>query len=132
MNQEKLKYLKLLAVQYPGIAETVTEIVNLKAILNLPKGTEHFITDLHGEYEQFRNIMCNGSGAVQRKIEEEFGSTMGVPEKRGLAMLIYYPEIKVAQLEKKLREEGTLDDWRKVTILRLTKLQKADRYRKRP
>jgi len=125
MSQDKLKYLKLLAVQYPNIAETVTEIVNLKAILNLPKGTEHFITDLHGEYEQFRNIMCNGSGAVHRKIEEEFGSTMGIPEKRGLAMLIYYPEIKVPQIEKKVREDGSLEDWWKVTLLRLTRICKA-------
>ena len=125
MSQENLKYLKLLAVQYPNIAQTVTEIVNLKAILNLPKGTEHFITDLHGEYEQFRNIMCNGSGAVQRKIEEEFGATVGIPEKRGLAMLIYYPEIKVPQIEKRVREEGTLEDWWKVTILRLTRICKA-------
>jgi len=125
MSQENLKYLKLLAVQYPNIAETVTEIVNLKAILNLPKGTEHFITDLHGEYEQFRNIMCNGSGAVQRKIEEEFGATVGIPEKRGLAMLIYYPEIKVPQIEKRVREDGTVEDWWKVTILRLTRICKA-------
>jgi len=125
MDNNNLKYLKLLAVQYPTIAETVTEIVNLKAILNLPKGTEHFITDLHGEYEQFRNIMCNGSGAVQRKIEEEFGSTMGIPEKRGLAMLIYYPEIKVQQIEKIVGDQGTTEDWWKVTILRLTRLCKA-------
>ena len=125
MSQENLKYLKLLAVQYPNIAETVTEIVNLKAILNLPKGTEHFITDLHGEYEQFRNIMCNGSGAVPRTIEEEFGATVGIPEKRGLAMLIYYPEIKVPQIEKRVREEGTVEDWWKVTILRLTRICKA-------
>lgn len=125
MDQEKLKYLKLLASQYPNIAETATEIVNLKAIMNLPKGTEHFITDLHGEYEQFRNIMCNGSGAVQRKIEEEFGITMGIPEKRSLAMLIYYPEIKLPQMEKKAREEGSLDDFRRVTILRLTRVCKV-------
>ncbi|MDO4528831.1 MAG: fructose-1,6-bisphosphatase [Lachnospiraceae bacterium] len=125
MDQNKLKYLKLLAAQYPNIAETATEIVNLKAIMNLPKGTEHFITDLHGEYEQFRNIMCNGSGAVQRKIEEEFGITMGIPEKRSLAMLIYYPEIKLPQMEKKAREDGELDDWRRVTILRLTRVCKV-------
>ena len=122
MEHKEIKYLKLLAAQYPNIASTATEIVNLKAILNLPKGTEHFITDLHGEYEQFRNIMCNGSGAVQRKIELEFGNTMGIPEKRNLAMMIYYPEIKLPQMEKKVRKEGTLDDWRKVTILRLTRV----------
>jgi len=125
MSKDNLKYLKLLAAQYPDIAQTVTEIVNLKAILNLPKGTEHFITDLHGEYEQFRNIMCNGSGAVHRKIEDEFGATMGIPEKRGLAMLIYYPEIKVPQIEKKVREDGSLEDWWKVTLLRLTRICKA-------
>ena len=124
MNQD-LKYLKLLAAQYPNIADTATEIVNLKAIMNLPKGTEHFITDLHGEYEQFRTIMCNGSGAVQRKIEEEFGITMGIPEKRSLAMLIYYPEIKLPQMEKKAREDGTIEDWRRVTILRLTRVCKV-------
>lgn len=125
MGTTDIKYLKLLATQYPSITATATEIVNLKAILNLPKGTEHFITDLHGEYEQFRNIMCNGSGAVQRKIEQEFGNTMGIPEKRNLAMLIYYPEIKMPQVEKKVQEDGTIDDWRKVTILRLTRVCKA-------
>lgn len=125
MEQEKLKYLKLLSTQYPNIAETATEIVNLKAIMNLPKGTEHFITDLHGEHEQFRNIMCNGSGAVQRKIEEEFGITTGIPEKRSLAMLIYYPEIKLPRMEKKASEDGAIDDWRRVTILRLTRVCKV-------
>jgi len=69
--------------------------------------------------------MCNGSGAVQRKIEEEFGATVGIPEKRGLAMLIYYPEIKVPQIEKRVREDGTVEDWWKVTILRLTRICKA-------
>ena len=124
MKDFDLKYLKLLAVQYPNIAETATEIVNLKAILSLPKGTEHFITDIHGEYEQFRNIMCNGSGAVQVKIEQEFGNSMGMPEKRTLAMLIYYPEIKLPQMEKKVREDGTLEDWYSVTISRLTRMCK--------
>lgn len=125
MDNQDLKYLRLLADQYPNIAATATEIVNLKAILNLPKGTEHFITDIHGEYEQFRNIMCNGSGAVQRKIEQEFGATMGIPEKRTLASLIYYPEIKLPQMEKKVRAEGTLEDWHRVTIFRLTRVCKA-------
>ncbi len=125
MDERDLKYLKLLANQYPNIAATATEIVNLKAILNLPKGTEHFITDIHGEYEQFRNIMCNGSGAVQKKIEEEFGSSLGIPEKRTLAMLIYYPEIKIPQIRKKVSAEGTLEDWQRVTIFRLIRVCKA-------
>lgn len=125
MNKTELKYLKLLATQYPNIPSTVSEIVNLKAILNLPKGTEHFITDLHGEYEQFRNIMCNGSGAVQRKIEQEFGNTMGIPEKRTLEMLIIYPEIKLPQMVEKInKQDGTLEDWYNVTILRLTRVCK--------
>ena len=120
----ELEYLKLLSEQYPNIPKTATEIVNLKAILNLPKGTEHFITDVHGEYEQFRNIMCNASGAIQRKIEQEFGNSMGIPEKRALEMLIIYPEIKLPQMEKKIGEEGTLDDWYSVTIARLTRVCK--------
>ena len=124
MADYDLNYLKLLATQYPNIASTATEIVNLKAILNLPKGTEHFITDVHGEYEQFRNIMCNCSGAVQNKIEDEFGSTLGIPDKRGLAMLVYYPEIKLPQIRKLVTEEGTLSDWYRVTIFRLTRLCK--------
>ena len=94
--------MKVLATQYPNIAAAATEIVNLKAILSLPKATEHFITDVHGEYEQFRHVMCNGSGAVQRKIEDEFGSSLGIPEKRTLATLIYYPELKIKQIEGKL------------------------------
>ena len=85
MENADIKYLKVLATQYPNIAAAATEIVNLKAILSLPKATEHFITDVHGEYEQFRHVMCNGSGAVQRKIEDEFGSSLGIPEKRTLA-----------------------------------------------
>ena len=73
-----MKYLKVLATQYPNIAACATEIVNLNAILNLPKPTEHFITDVHGEYEQFRHIMSNASGAIERKIEDEFGSSLPV------------------------------------------------------
>ena len=71
------KYLELLAEKYPTEQAVCREIINLKAILSLPKATEHFITDVHGEYEQFRHVMCNGSGAVQRKIEDEFGSSLG-------------------------------------------------------
>ena len=120
--EKDISYLKLLADQYPNIAATATEIVNLKAIMNLPKGTEHFITDVHGEYEQFRNIMRNCSGAVRKKVRQEFGNTLGIPEKRALAMLIYYPEVKLPQMEKKTREEGTLEDFYNVTISRLVKV----------
>ena len=111
MENADFKYLKVLATQYPNIAAAATEIVNLKAILSLPKATEHFITDVHGEYEQFRHVMCNGSGAVQRKIEDEFGSSLGIPEKRTLATLIYYPELKIKQIEGKLTQRENLEDW---------------------
>ena len=124
MENADIKYLKVLATQYPNIAAAATEIVNLKAILSLPKATEHFITDVHGEYEQFRHVMCNGSGAVQRKIEDEFGSSLGIPEKRTLATLIYYPELKIKQIEGKLTARENLEDWYKVTIFRLIRVCK--------
>ena len=73
MEQTDLRYLKSLAKQYPTVAAAATEIINLQAILSLPKGTEHFITDIHGEYDQFQHVLKNGSGAIKRKIEDEFG-----------------------------------------------------------
>ena len=89
MDELELRYIKSLAKQYPTIAAASTEIVNLSSILNLPKGTEHFLTDIHGEYEQFNHVMKNGSGAVRRKIDEEFGNTISEHDKRALATLIY-------------------------------------------
>lgn len=124
MKNADIKYLKVLSNQYPNIAAAATEIVNLNAILSLPKGTEHFITDLHGEYEQFRHIMSNGSGAIQRKIDDEFGSSLGIPEKRQLAMLIYYPEVKVKQIEEQITDPVDLTDWYRVTIFRLIRVCK--------
>lgn len=120
-----MKYLKVLAKQYPNIASAATEIVNLKAILSLPKGTEHFITDIHGEYEQFRHILSNGSGAIQRKIEEEFGSSLAIPDKRTLAMLIYYPECKLEQIQEQLLDGEALEDWYRVIIFRLIRVCKT-------
>jgi fructose-1,6-bisphosphatase-3 len=119
-----MKYLKVLANQYPNIPAAATEIVNLKAILSLPKATEHFITDVHGEYEQFRHVMSNGSGAIQRKIEDEFGSSLGIPEKRTLAMLIYYPELKIKQIQGQIQNQEDLEDWYRVTIFRLIRVCK--------
>ncbi|MCC8151524.1 MAG: fructose-1,6-bisphosphatase [Lachnospiraceae bacterium] len=124
MKNADLKYLKVLANQYPNIASVATEIVNLKAIMSLPKGTEHFITDVHGEYEQFRHVMNSGSGAIQRKIEDEFGSTLGIPEKRTLAMLIYYPEVKIRQIRQQIPDEENMTDWYRVTIFRLIRVCK--------
>ena len=91
------KYLELLAKTYPDISSATTEIINLQAILNLPKGTEHFITDIHGENEQFQHILRNCSGAIKRRIEEEFSYELNITEKKELAMLIYYPAFKLKQ-----------------------------------
>ena len=122
MEDKDFRYLKILARQYPTVAQAATEIVNLQAILSLPKGTEHFITDIHGEYEQFQHILKNGSGAIKRKIEEEFGSAITVAEKKALATLIYYPEQKMAQV---LKNEENIEDWYKVTMYRLIRVCKS-------
>lgn len=78
----ELKYLELLSKSFPSIAETSTEIVNLQAILNLPKGTEHFLTDVHGEYEAFSHVLRNGSGSIRQKIEDIFQDTLTESEKK--------------------------------------------------
>ena len=122
MQENDLRYLKSLAKQYPTVAQAATEIVNLQAILSLPKGTEHFITDIHGEYEQFQHILKNGSGAIKRKIEEEFGNAITVSAKKSLATLIYYPKQKMDQV---LKEEENIEDWYAVTMNRLIRVCKA-------
>ncbi|MCI9149706.1 MAG: fructose-1,6-bisphosphatase [Lachnospiraceae bacterium] len=122
MKETELRYLKGLAKQYPSIASAATEIINLQAILSLPKGTEHFITDIHGEYEQFQHVLKNGSGAIKRKIEEEFGNNFSLSEKKSIATLIYYPELKLEQMQKK---EENIEDWYKVTIYRLVRICKV-------
>lgn len=118
MEDLNLKYLKSLSVQYPTIARASTEIINLQARLNLPKETEHFVSDIHGEYEQFLHILRNGSGAVRNKIEDAFGSTLSQRDKKSLAALIYYPEQKVEQMKLELEEEDLMD-WYKVSLHRL-------------
>ncbi|EKQ56509.1 MULTISPECIES: fructose-bisphosphatase class III [unclassified Clostridium] len=117
--EENIKYLKLLSRQYPTIAAASTEIINLEAILNLPKGTEHFLADLHGEYEPFVHVLKNGSGAVKIKIQEVFGNSLMDCEKKSLATLVYYPEQK---LEIVQREEKDINDWYKINLYRLIEL----------
>ena len=95
-----LQYLKSVSRLYPNISATATEIINLRSILSLPKGTEHFLSDIHGEYQQFEHVLRNGSGAVRRKIDDEFGDILSPSEKRDLASLIYYPEEKLALVKK--------------------------------
>ena len=116
MNEMEQKVLKTLSHQYKNIAAASTEIINLQSILNLPKGTEHFLTDIHGEYEQFNHVLKNGSGSVRRKIDEEFGNTISNKDKKSLATLIYYPESKLEIVE---REEDNLEDWYKISLHRL-------------
>ncbi|MEA5011695.1 MAG: fructose-1,6-bisphosphatase [Angelakisella sp.] len=94
------KYLSLLALTYPTIQAASTEIINLRAILNLPKGTEHFISDIHGEYEAFAHILKNASGSVKRKINESFGDTLTTEEKKLLATIIYYPQRKLIEVKR--------------------------------
>ena len=119
--EKELKYLKVLSKQYPSISKASTEIINLEAILNLPKGTEHFISDIHGEYEQFVHILKNGSGVIKRKIEELFSNSIRDSEKKTLATLVYYPEQKLELIEK---EEDNIDDFYRIYIYRLVELCK--------
>lgn len=86
MEKLELKYLERLSQLYPTIAKASTEIINLQAILNLPKGTEHFLTDIHGEYEAFSHVLKNGSGSVRRKINDVFGHTLNEQDKRSLLL----------------------------------------------
>lgn len=111
-----LKYLKLLSKQYSTISEAATEIINLQAILNLPKGTEHFLSDVHGEDEQFTHVLKNASGVIRRKIDDIFGNRLVQSDKKSLATLIYYPEQK---LDIILKHQPNIEDWYKITLYRL-------------
>ena len=121
MDERDAKVLKALSKQYRNIAAASTEIINLQSIMNLPKGTEHFLTDIHGEYEQFNHVLKNGSGSVRRKIDEEFGNTISSKDKKSLATLIYYPE---ERLEIARQEEENLEDWYKISLHRLVQMIK--------
>ena len=92
MNDRDIKYLELLAKNYPNVHATAAEIVRLQAILELPKTTEHFMSDIHGEYSYFTHILKNASGAIHSKIDDSFGDLLGEEEKNALALLLYYPE----------------------------------------
>ena len=121
-EQLQLKYLQRLAEQYPTIDKAAVEIINLQAILNLPKGTEHFITDIHGEYEAFSHVLKNGSGSVKKKIDEVFGHTLTHADKKSLATLIYYPQEKMDIVKK---TERHMRDWYKIVLYRLITLCKT-------
>lgn len=108
-----MKYLQLLAQSFPNIPEASTEIINLQAILNLPKGAEHFVADIHGEYEAFLHILKNASGNIQRKVNELFGNLMRESDARELCTLIYYPDQKLELIKA---AEENIDDWYHITI----------------
>ncbi len=126
-TRPEIKYLERLSEQFPTANDAAREIINLSSILNLPKGTEHFITDVHGESEPFLHILKNGSGSIAKKIEEEFKSTLSRKEKKELATLIYYPEQKLSCLTATGEE---LDDWYVTTIYRLVRVNRriASKY----
>ncbi len=114
-----LKYLQLLAKSFPNIAAASTEIINLEAILHLPKGTEHFLADIHGEAEAFQHVLKNASGTIKRKVEEIFGQTLRESEKKELCTLIYYPKEKLRLIKK---NEPDLHEWYSVTLNQLVRV----------
>lgn len=118
------RYLELLADKFPSIQKASMEIINLEAIMRLPKSTEHFLTDIHGEYETFTHVLRNASGVVRRKIEDVFGMSLRKSEKDALATLIYYPEEK---MELILQEENKEDigEWYMITLQRLSIIARA-------
>lgn len=123
MNQynieQDMRYLELLALSFPTIADASSEIINLQAILNLPKGTEHFLADIHGEYEAFQHVLKNASGNIKRKVNEIFGNELRETEKRELCTLIYYPEQKLEIIKN---TEEDLDDWYHIILNRLVRV----------
>jgi fructose-1,6-bisphosphatase-3 len=123
----ELKFLELLAEKFPTVQAASTEIINLQSILNLPKGTEHFLTDIHGEYETFSHVLRNASGMVRKKIEDLYAYALDDNTKRQLATLIYYPEDKLKLLST---EKEDLEDWYALTIRRLIEVARVsgDKY----
>ncbi|WP_070000574.1 fructose-bisphosphatase class III [Cellulosilyticum sp. I15G10I2] len=117
-----IQLLKFLSKQYPTSDTAITEIINLQAILNLPKATEHFVSDIHGEYEAFSHVLRNASGVLKPKIDALFMSELSERDRRSLAMLIYYPEKKLEQVIKK---EEDMNDWYRINLFRIIKLCKV-------
>ncbi len=115
-KEREIKYLNQLAKSYPNRRAALSEIINLNAILNLPKGTEHFMSDLHGEHEAFSHIRRNASGVIRKKVDALFSNTLTQSERAELSTLIYYPEEKLDRMSAKKNIE---DDWYKITLGRL-------------
>ena len=120
--KKELKYLKLLSDNFKNVQSASTEVINLQAILDLPKGTEHFLSDIHGEFETFSHVLANASGVVKRKIDDIFGRTLHKKDKDMLATLIYYPKEK---LDLILKSEEDPKEWFSITLQRLTMVARA-------
>jgi fructose-1,6-bisphosphatase-3 len=112
-------YLEALSEQYPTVRATAAEIINLRAILNLPKGTEHFLSDIHGEYESFRHILNNGSGTIREKIDALFKDSLPLHERAELATLIYYPLPKLKEILANVHDK---DEYYRITLFRLLRI----------
>ncbi|AXI26627.1 MULTISPECIES: fructose-1,6-bisphosphatase [Gemella] len=112
------EHLRLLSNNFKNINETMREIINLEAILSLPKGTEHFLSDIHGEYEAFDHVLRNGSGVIKEKLKEVFGNRLQQKELNLLATIIYYPEEKLNILKKEFTE-NEYKEYQKILLLRL-------------
>ncbi|MGC9933459.1 fructose-1,6-bisphosphatase [Priestia aryabhattai] len=116
------KYLDLLTRKYDSEEKVITEIINLEAILNLPKGTEHFVSDLHGEYQAFQHVLRNGSGIVKEKIKDLFKNVLSEKEINEFATLVYYPEEKLPLIKAQFRNKRELYEWYTEIIDRMLKL----------
>ena len=119
---ENEKYLELLSKTYKNIQEVSEEIINLQAILNLPKGTELFLSDIHGEYEAFIHILNNGSGIIKNKIEDIYKDSLTEKDRKELATLIYYPEEKLNLVKKEVEE---IKEWYRIILYRLIEVTRA-------
>ena len=120
--ERDMHYLRLLSTSFPTVAAAATEIINLEAILNLPKGTEHFLADLHGEYKAFQHVLRNASGTIKRKVGEIFGDTLSLRDQKELCTLIYYPERKLELVKNGFDDRDELNDWYFITINRLVRV----------
>ncbi len=120
--QKQIKYLKLLSDNFKNVPRASTEVINLQAILDLPKGTEHYLSDIHGEFETFSHVLANASGVVKRKIDDLFGRTLHKKDKDMLATLIYYPKEKIDII---LKSEDDPKEWFSITLQRLTMVARA-------
>ncbi|MDE7062021.1 MAG: fructose-1,6-bisphosphatase, partial [Lachnospiraceae bacterium] len=121
MERDKKKYLELLAKEYPTKQLACREIINLNAILNLPKGTEHFMSDLHGEYEAFCHIVNNCAGVIREKVDRIFAKGLSEQERREFCTLIYYPKEKLNALKE---HQVLTEDWYKLNLQNLITLAK--------